>query len=195
MKKKLLLIPTIIKRRNSLSVVVDINLIKFLKMIFKNFDIQITSDLTVSKFDCVVSAGGNTVFQKRKNASNLYRSKLDKYYLTRSIKMKIPFLGICHGAHSVANYFNLKITKKSSHVRQNHLLNFHTKKYKNTIVNSYHNYSVTSLNESFKKLAWTTDGSIEAFTHNKMRILCIMWHPERNKKFKVFDKNFIKEYL
>ena len=195
MKKKLLLIPTIVKKRNKLSILVDINLIRFLKKIFTNYDIQIVSDIIDIKCNLIVSTGGNTIFQKRKNAANLLRNKLDFFYLKKSIKTNTPFLGICHGAQSVANYFNLKVQKKKNHTRKNHLLNFCEKKYKNILVNSYHDYSVTALNKNFKKLAWTSDGSIEAFTHNKLKILCIMWHPERYKKFKIFDQDFIREYL
>ena len=65
MKKKLLLIPTIVKKRNKLSILVDINLIRFLKKIFTNYDIQIVSDIIDIK-QLIVSTGGNTIFQKKK---------------------------------------------------------------------------------------------------------------------------------
>ena len=46
-----------------------------------------------------------------------------------------------------------------------------------------------------KHLAFTKDGSIEAFKHKRKKILGIMWHPERYKKIKKFDLDFIKKYL
>ena len=39
------------------------------------------------------------------------------------------------------------------------------------------------------------DNSIESFKHNKHKILGIMWHPEREKKFKDFDKKLIKNFI
>ena len=39
------------------------------------------------------------------------------------------------------------------------------------------------------------DCGISIFSHNKFKILGIMWHPERYKKIKNFDKNLIKNFL
>ena len=35
----------------------------------------------------------------------------------------------------------------------------------------------------------------ESFSHNKLKVLGIMWHPERYKKIKNFDKNLIKNFF
>ena len=44
-------------------------------------------------------------------------------------------------------------------------------------------------------IAFTKDSSIEAFKHNNKQILGIMWHPERYKKIRKFDIQFLKKYL
>ena len=44
-------------------------------------------------------------------------------------------------------------------------------------------------------IAYTKDGSIEAFIHEKKRILGIMWHPERYNQIRKFDIKFIKKYI
>lgn len=62
-------------------------------------------------------------------------------------------------------------------------------------MNSYHDYSITKLGNSLNTLAKSDDGSIEAFKHINKRILGIMWHPERYKKIKKFDLEFIKKFL
>ena len=63
------------------------------------------------------------------------------------------------------------------------------------MVNSYHDFSIVKLGRSLDNLAFTKDGSIEAFKHKRKKILGIMWHPERYKKIKKFDLDFIKKHL
>ena len=65
----------------------------------------------------------------------------------------------------------------------------------NEMVNSYHDFSIVRLGGSLVNLAFTKDGSIEAFKHKNKKILGIMWHPERYKKIKNFDLKFIKKHL
>ena len=83
--------------------------------------------------------------------------------------------------------------KKKNHTRKNHLINTIFKK--RILVNSYHNFSIVKLGKNINKIAWTKDGSIEAFKHQKKRILGIMWHPERYKKIKKFDLDLLRKNL
>ncbi len=193
MKKNLGIIPTIYKRRNKLNIIVEKSVFKFLRECFKNYNFIILDDCHKIKLDLIVSLGGNTLYSLEKNISNLYRTKLDKFYLKKIIKERIPFLGICHGAQSLSNLFKFKIIKKKGHTRKMHKIFYN--KNKNQIVNSFHNYSVIKIPKEFKKIAYTKDGSIEAFKHNKYSILGVMWHPERYNKIKKFDKNLVNKFL
>ncbi len=193
MKKNLGIIPTIYERRHNLNIIIEKRTYEFLRQCFKNYNIITLDNCHKFNLDVIVSLGGNSLYSLEKNASNLYREKLDKFYLKKSLKKNIPFLGICHGAQYVANYFKSEIKKKKNHTRINHLIKFfYEKKIK---VNSYHDYSVIKLGKNLEKIAWTDDGSIEAFKHKKKKIFCIMWHPERYKQIKKFDLKFIRKYL
>ena len=109
--------------------------------------------------------------------------------------LKIMFLfGICHGAQYVANYFGSKITKIKNHTKKDHVILFKNE-FKNIKVNSYHNYGIIKLGKQLNMIAFTKDSSIEAFKHNNKQILGIMWHPERYKKIRKFDIQFLKKYL
>ena len=71
-------------------------------------------------------------------------------------------------------------------------------KKKKFFVNSYHNYAIDpqKLSKSLKPIfICKKDKSIEAFLHNKDFILGIMWHPEREKVLKKFDKKTIKDFF
>jgi putative glutamine amidotransferase len=121
------------------------------------------------------------------------RNRLDNYYLRLAIKKKIPFLGICYGAQFIANFFKSKIKKKINHSNKIHNITLISNK--KIFVNSYHDYSITTLGAPLSIIANSNDGSIEAFRHVDKRILGIMWHPERYNKIKKFDLDFIKKYL
>jgi putative glutamine amidotransferase len=195
MKKKILgLVPIIIKRRGSLSFVIETNTFKFLKNCFKNYDYKILNENKHNvKFDLIVSLGGNSLISLKQNKANYFRNRLDNYYLRLAIKKKIPFLGICYGAQFIANFFKSKITKKINHSNVIHNITLFSNK--KIFVNSYHDYSITKLGNSLNILAKSDDGSIEAFKHINKKILGIMWHPERYKKIKKFDLKFIKKFL
>ena len=195
MKKKIIgLVPTIIKRRGSLSFVIETNTFKFLKSCFKNYDYKILNDNKRDiKLHLIISLGGNSLISLKQNNANSMRNRLDNYYLRLAIKKKIPFLGICYGAQFIANFFKSKITKKNKHSNKIHNITLISNK--KIFVNSYHDYSITALGPHLKIIANSNDGSIEAFRHVDKRILGIMWHPERYNKIKKFDLDFIKKFL
>ena len=186
--------PTIIKRRGSLSFVIDTKTFKFLKSCFKNYDYKILNDNICNvKLDLIISLGGNSLISLKQNNANSMRNRLDNYYLRLAIKKKIPFLGICYGAQFIANFFKSKIKKKINHSNKIHNITLISNK--KIFVNSYHDYSITTLGAPLSIIANSNDGTIEAFRHVDKRILGIMWHPERYNKIKKFDLDFIKKYL
>jgi gamma-glutamyl-gamma-aminobutyrate hydrolase PuuD len=195
MKKKIIgLVPTIIKRRGSISFVIDTKTFKFLERCFKNYDYKILNDNICNvKLDLIISLGGNSLISLKQNNANSMRNRLDNYYLRLAIKKKIPFLGICYGAQFIANFFKSKIKKKINHSNKIHNITLISNK--KIFVNSYHDYSITTLGAPLSIIANSNDGSIEAFRHVDKRILGIMWHPERYNKIKKFDLDFIKKYL
>lgn len=195
MKKKILgLVPTIIKRRGSLCLVIETQALKFLKNCFKNYDCKILNDnMNNIKLNLIISLGGNSLMSLKPSDANSMRNRLDNYYLKLAIKKKIPFLGFCYGAQFIANFFKSKIKKKINHSNKIHKITLISNK--KFFVNSYHDYSITRLGNSLNLLAKSNDGSIEAFKHINKRILGIMWHPERYKRIKKFDLKFIKKFL
>ena len=116
------------------------------------------------------------------------------FLIIPNTKYNVPFFGICHGAQYVANYFGSKITKIKNHTKKDHVILFKNE-FKNIKVNSYHNYGIIKLGKQLNMIAFTKDSSIEAFKHNNKQILGIMWHPERYKKIRKFDIQFLKKYL
>ena len=194
MKKIVGIIPTVIERRNLINITVENNLIIFLKKCFPKSKFIILFETKIEKkFDIIISSGGNSVVNLIKNKSNKYREKLDKYYFKYSLKKNVPFLGICHGAQFLANYFKSNIIRKKGHTNTNHLIELGSKN--KSLVNSFHDFSIIKLGPGLQELAWTKDGSIEAFKHKDKKILGIMWHPERYQIIRKFDLKFIKKNL
>ena len=188
------IIPTIIERRNSLNIILDYKLLEFIKQCFPNYQLKLLLERKPEKnLHLIISSGGNSIIQLKKTSANKFRKTFDDYYFKYSINNDIPFLGICHGAQYVANHFKSKIIKKKNHTKKNHLIKISHKN--NIMVNSYHDFSIVKLGRSLDNLAFTKDGSIEAFKHKRKKILGIMWHPERYKKIKKFDLDFIKKHL
>lgn len=71
--------------------------------------------------------------------------------------------------------------------------NFYWKK--KTTVKCYHNYTIQKCPQEFEILSICKDKSIESIKSKKEKILGIMWHPEREKKFNSFNKKIFKNFF
>jgi len=188
------LIPSFIKRRNSSHIMVDHKLISFIGKCFPRHQIKILTRTEKTRLDYIISLGSNSLLTIENTKSNKLRKKFDDYFFRYSLKKNTPFLGICYGAQYIAKFFKSKIIKKENHTRKNHKIFFHRSD-KTQNVNSYHDYSIIKLGKQLNAIAYTKDGSIEAFSHETKKILGIMWHPERYSKIRKFDIKFIKKFL
>ena len=123
------------------------------------------------------------------------RHKLENYYLKLSIKKSIKFYGFCFGAQFIAKKFGAKLIKDSKHVSKNHTVKYY-KDNKTYLVNSYHNFKIEKFNnKKLQPIFFSEDGSIEAFKHRRFKIAGLMWHPERFRKIRKFDLNFVRKII
>ena len=91
---------------------------------------------------------------------------------------------------SLATRFGGELEKIKGHVGIRHQLAHSTEE-----VNSYHNYAISVLPESFEPLNYAHDGILESFKSEKNKALGIMWHPEREPEFKKTDMLLITNHL
>ena len=199
MKKYVLISQSLIynKARNELSDFIDIRLINFfiklnyIPITISNFYNNPDFYLNSFRFSAIILTGGSD-FGKFPR-----RDKLENNLIKYSIRKKVPLIGICRGMQMINRFFNGRLIKIDHHVRDNHLIR-DTKNNRTIMVNSYHNYAISE-KKIHKDLLilfrCLKDSSIEAFKHRKYKILGIMWHPEREKTFKNYDKKLIKNFL
>ena len=149
--------------------------------------------------DALILLGGGDLFKIKKNKINKIRDDYEKKLFKFFFKRNKPILVICRGFQLLADFHNIQLYKVKNHVRKNHQLKLNRSKfinYSRLIVNSYHNFSIKKLPIDYLNIAQTKDGSIEIAEHKTKKILCLMFHPERemNSKDLIFKsiKNFFK---
>ena len=155
----------------------DKNLFKFFNFVFKKkneFKI-IYSETEIKDIDFLVISGGNDVFNK--NTANKLRFNLSKKIILKSLKLRKKIYGICYGAQIIAKLFGSKFVKKKN-ISKEHFINL-VGVNKRVKVNSFHNYEIEELNNEFSPIATNEDKYVESFYSKKLKILCVMWHPER----------------
>ena len=136
------------------------------------------------ELDRLVLSGGDN------KGDDEYRDKTEQDIMEYGINKKIPILGICRGMQVINDYFggSHEVTKDNEHVSKNHDIIITGKKMvkcldlKRRKVNSFHHNIISEKNlgrnlEIFAKS--TNDDTVEGFLHNKLPIIGIMWHPER----------------
>ena len=124
--------------------------------------------------DAIILSGGNNIDEVPQ------RDLTEKYLINKAIREHIPMLGICRGMQMMGIFDGAKLIKIDHHVNSTHpLIHNHDQDFPSK-VNSYHNYSLESCPKSYKVIATSEDGSIEAISHKELPWEGWMWHPERD---------------
>ena len=193
MSIKIGIIPSVINRYESNSLNFDTRLIDLVKTIYKQGQINLLKDKSEKDLDVIFSSGGNDLLLFSKLSRDIKRKDLENYYLNLCLKKKISYIGICYGAQFLAYKFKSKLVKDKNHVNTNHFVYSNDMKKKS--VNSFHNYKIKNLSNNLETLFYAKDKSIEAFRHKNLKLIGIMWHPERYVSFRKFDIDLIKNNL
>lgn len=139
--------------------------------------------------DAIILSGGNNI------GDSIKRDLTERYLLFWSENNKKPVLGICRGMQIMGIYAGGRLVKVPGHVGLRHALTFDKKNHGifSDYVNSYHNMALDKCPTSFRKLAQSNDGSLEAMEHENLPWESWMWHPEREVDFVKNDLDrFIK---
>ncbi len=190
------IIPKVKKNHTEYEFSLDFNLIKFLHFVFPGSKCEILySKYTSKKVDMIVLSGGNELPLFSKKKENRIRFELNNFFFKRAMRNDTPVIGICYGAQFIANFFQSRLVKIDDHVALNHKIYPSNKKNKGFIVNSFHNYGIKKLGKNLFPIYYSKDETIECFKHNELKILGLMWHPERHAPFRLNDKRIIKKLL
>ena len=132
----------------------------------------------------VILSGGNDLSSVSGSDLSAMRDKHEHSIIDVCNKTEIPVLGVCRGMQFINGYFGGSVRKTENHAGTHHDLkhstgrfSFLTEKFNN--VNSFHNYEIDIPGFGLKILSRSDDGCIESFEHEYLKILGIMWHPER----------------
>ena len=133
--------------------------------------------------------------QDRKKKINSIRDKFEISLMNEFIKKGKPIIAICRGFQLVVSKNKSKILKVKNHVNKKHLVNIIKKnkfiRHNSYYTNSFHDFAIKNLNKNFQINGVTRDGSIEIATNFKKKILCLMFHPEREN----ISRNKINEII
>jgi len=173
--------------------------IRLINLIEKIGFLPISIPNSIQKFDLflrslnpdgIILSGGGDI-NKKDDRYNV-EIKLIKY----SINKNIPLLGICRGAQQINSFFGGKQKRIKNHVRKNHIINFKNNIFFKQIKrNSFHDYGFNEslISRDLTILGTSNDNIVEYFIHKKNKISGIMWHPERYKVLKEFDKKIFEK--
>ncbi len=170
----------------------------FLPIYIPNTLENIENFLDEANINCILLSGGDNIgeYPERDNS--------EKQIIDYAIKNEIPIFGVCRGMQILNDYFHGKIEKTDSlnHVRKNHdvkIVNEFLKKYlknERINVNSFHQNIIKNndLSNELKPFAiFEDDQTVEGFVHEKLPIMGVMWHPERNSNEK--NQDILKQFL
>jgi len=138
------------------------------------------------ELDGLVLSGGDN------KGDDKHRDRTELNLIEFGINNEIPILGVCRGMQVINDYFGGShiVTKSNEHVGKNHDILITDKKMEEYLnlkkkkVNSFHHNIILekNLGKDLKVFAKSiNDDTVEGFLHNKLPIIGVMWHPEREK--------------
>ena len=149
--------------------------------------------LDIMNCDAYILTGGNDLadLPNAKNVS-VERDKTEIAILKYSKARSLPVFGVCRGFQLMNLFLGGQLDKVSGHVASRHSIRVsydQDSKFILTNVNSFHNWGISSKNlaQNFIPCAYDQDNFIESAWHKKLNWIGIMWHPERETKFKKLD--------
>lgn len=148
--------------------------------------------------DGVIFSGGNTLSAISPNELSELRDNYERALLEICLEKQVPVFAVCRGAQFLASYFGGEIREHDGHVAQRHLIEFgdaikHLKSPElPETVNSFHNHSIHTIEAPLSPLAHAHDGTVEAFAHNTLPIIGVMWHPEREAELTPLDAAILR---
>lgn len=145
----------------------------------------------------VVLTGGNTLAGlSREDEEAPERDQTEMLVANLSQQQELPILGVCRGCQLLAQKYGATIELTDNHVAVRHNLQQEGEEFP-AIVNSFHRYQVSPENFPvlLRAVAWSDDGSVEAFRDSSERVLGIMWHPEREMPFHERDLALILRHF
>lgn len=142
----------------------------------------------------VILSGGNDLSIFSKDVNSLIRDEYERSVIEFCFSNAMPLLGVCRGAQMIAHYFNSSLCKIGGHVGEHNIIWNNRDEER---VNSFHHYQILRLGDDLESQAIGKDRGIEAFSHKRLPIFGMMWHPEREKKntkstLRVFE-NFLEK--
>ena len=219
MKKKIAIALTCreikLKRQNEIFDSVDQNWFSFFKKCNFELKLYLNNDQNLKKFiqknniqGFVLSGGGPITKNiglkiKKFEGLNANRDIIETKIFNYCYKQNLPLLGVCRGMEVINILLKGKIKKLLNHRNKIHKLKPVYPEYKRAYsidkyVNSYHDFGIIKETLSKELIPIYYSGkSIEMCLSKRKKIMGIMWHPERNKKFSINDiklfKNFFSE--
>jgi putative glutamine amidotransferase len=142
--------------------------------------------------NALLLSGGNDIGDIPK------RDLTENFLLYWAKKNEIPVLGVCRGMQMMAIWSGSELVKVDGHVRTRHQLQVADDDQLQKLpdsVNSFHKKALKECPDSFKILARSNDGNIEAIVHKNLPWEAWMWHPEREKEFMEVDIERFKNLI
>lgn len=169
--------------------------VKILPIELQNQKLKLNS---LKNSDGLILCGGGDIYTKKRTKLNLIRDNYEKKLFNYFYKKNKPILAICRGFQLIADLNKIKLFKVDGHVRTTHSLFVRKNSFitqKSLTVNSFHNYILKDIPKNYLIISNTRDGSIEIAVHKFKKILCLMFHPERNMKSKKMIFKSIKKFF
>ena len=139
----------------------------------------------------VILSGGNDLAACNDNPLSQKRDAYEQDIIKTAIAHELPVLGICRGAQHLGQHFGASLIPCVGHIGE-HKVSVGAQHF---VVNSFHNYALSTLAAPLVPLASAQDCTIEAFAHSTLPLFGMMWHIEREERLCDLSREIVSNFL
>ncbi|WP_339071124.1 gamma-glutamyl-gamma-aminobutyrate hydrolase family protein [Pseudomonas idahonensis] len=126
------------------------------------------------------------------------RDATEAALLAWAVRTRLPVLGVCRGMQMLNHFLGGSLTPVAGHIGARHAvtaLRDDPRFSAYRVVNSFHGWGMRTVDLAPELLAQVCaeDGTVEAFTHNHLPWIGLMWHPEREAPFSPLDTQLVRQ--
>ena len=146
----------------------------------------------------IILSGGNSVEGAGESDHFSERDRLEMELIAYALEKELPLVGVCRGMQMLCHYFGGNLTRVEGHVATRHMLHANSSDFAIPMdgyeVNSYHEYAIMrdAVPAGLEIMAESDGEIVEAVVSRIGKNVGIMWHPEREIRFRDADVQLMK---
>jgi len=108
------------------------------------------------------------------------RDQVERFLLNTALQARLPVMGVGRGMQVLQDHWDVALQKLEKHVMTRQIIQVDGQ---TEMVNSQHHWGATDSVAELPVWAKATDGVVKGIRHDRLPVMGLMWHPQRQDPY------------